>query len=111
MIEVEGLDEAIRAINALYDEEEIEELKLSVLHRLQIVAQDATPVDTGAMKSAWIVEDSSLYISPTSYNPRTGVPVSDYSPVISEREGIMGEIERVAPEIVEMEARRFGYGN
>lgn len=109
MIETRGFDEAIAAINALYDEEEIEDIKLAVLHRLQVVAMDNTPVDTGAMRSAWVVENSMLHISPTATNPRTGAPVSDYAAQVSDRVGVMDAVLRMAPKVTEMEAQRYGF--
>jgi hypothetical protein len=109
VIEVKGVNEAIAAINALYNEEEVEDITLGVLHRLQVVAMDNTPVDTGAMRSSWVVEGFKLQISPTATNPRTGAPVTDYAREVSDREGIMETVIRMAPKVLREEAQRYGY--
>lgn len=110
MIEATGVNEAIAAIEGLYDEEEIADITWAVLHRLRYVAMGKTPVDTGAMRSAWVVQHNALFITPAAHNPRSGAPVTSYADVVSERVGVMDAVERRAPRLVEEEAQRYGYG-
>lgn len=109
MIELEGAEEAQRAILGLYDEREIQEITDAVLHRLRTVAMDNTPVDTGAMRNAWVVTDAMLHISRSAMNPRTGHPVTDYASEIAEREGIVGTLVDDFGPFLEEEAQRYGY--
>lgn len=109
MIEVVGAEEAQDAILALYDEGEIEDIAIAVLHRLQSVAMDLTPVDTGAMRSSWVVTDLMLHIAPTVVNPRTGQLVTAYAGIVADRVGIQGAlVERFGP-FTDQEATRYGY--
>jgi hypothetical protein len=109
MIEVKGLDEAIEAVIQLYDERDIEDIAEAVLHRLKILAVDMTPVDTGAMQSAWVIENASLRISDTAVNPRSGLPVLEYAEVIDARYGILNQLIDQGPSIAEQEATRYGF--
>lgn len=59
---------------------------VSVLRRF---AASITPVDTGSMRDAWRGDHGRVYIDPTAVNTRSGVPVTDYSGIVSERTGIM----------------------
>jgi len=108
-IELEGEEEAVAAIKALYDEKEIRELSEAILHRLQVVAMDNTPVVTGAMRGAWIVEDASLFISPGAVNPRTGTRVENYATAVDERRGVMNAVISQWDAAADSEIRRYGY--
>lgn len=109
MIEVEGAEEAQRAILELYDEEELQDITDAVLHRLKMVAMDETPVETGAMRRAWVVEKAMLHISRSATNPRTGHPVTDYAREVAEREGITGMLVDDFGPFLKEEAQRYGY--
>jgi hypothetical protein len=112
MIETYGFDEAILAIESLMDD--VPEVVEAIAHRLKRVAMDETPVDTGSMQGAWVVEDVReltylITIKPTAVNSRSGVPVTDYAGSIIERDGIFDAVRRAAPRITEQEAQRHGY--
>jgi hypothetical protein len=112
MIETHGFDEAIRAIGALMDN--VPEVVEAIAHRLKRVAMDETPVDTGSMQGAWVVEGVremtfSITIDPAAVNARSGVPVTDYAGHIIARDGIFDAVRRAAPRITEQEAQRYGF--
>jgi hypothetical protein len=81
----------------------------AITHRLKKVAMDETPVVTGSMKRAWVVEDAKVIINPTAVNSRSGVKVTDYAGVIIERNGIVDAMLKKAPRIIEQEAQRGNF--
>ena len=108
-MKVIGLDEALEAIDGLYDEEELAKVVAAILHRLQKVAKDRTPVQTGAMRDAWTVEEMGLIIDPKSRNPRTGTKVTSYAGAVSDRVGVMGAVMAQAEAVAKAEIARHGY--
>lgn len=80
-----------------------------VTSRLSRFVSSINPVDTGAMRDAWTWTTVGLGgvvgISPASYNPRTGHPVTDYAWVVDDRVDLVNraihEGERIAIEALE----------
>lgn len=54
---------------------------------------EINPVDTGAMRDSWTWVTVGLigqvYISESSHNPRSGVPVTDYASIVDARVGLL----------------------
>jgi hypothetical protein len=108
-VQVQGLNEAIAALSELWDEEQAQEIGHAVAMRLLPVVQELTPVDTGAMQGAWVVDGSSIIIDLNARNPRTGARVIDYAPYVDLRLGITDALATRAGAVIERVATDYGY--
>lgn len=88
-----GFSEAVQIVSRAMPKAEMVRVVRDVTSRLSGYTSSITPVDTGAMRDSWTWVSFGLtgqvYISLSAYNPRSGIPVIQYAPIVDERVGLV----------------------
>lgn len=96
VLEFTGFEEAQRFLAQENLDEQLAEAVVFIGEGLRSGAATRTPVDTGAMQRAWEFLAAGLRglmgIAAGATNPRSGVLVSEYAPLVDKRVGILGAV-------------------
>lgn len=108
-LQIQGEGEVLRALD-LDVEAQIGQIIDQLLGGGTETARERTPVDTGAMRSAWHWARSGLEgqmtIDPSAVNPRSGAPVTEYAPFVDDRLGI---VDAAFQRVVTMPIEEVGF--
>ena len=108
-IELSGEGEVLEALEDLFNQSVFDALIGDILVGLRSAAQSVTPVLTGSLRDAWVVEGTRLGIDGAAYNSLTGRPVSEYADKVLSRVGVGEVVQGKFIEVAEQEARKYGF--
>jgi len=109
-IEIRGVEKVTTLIrDADFGSQRTTRIVRDVTSRLSQYLASINPVDTGAMRDSWtwttVGPIGKVYISLSSYNPRSGHPVIEYAPYVDDRYGLIERAvvqgERIATEALD----------
>lgn len=95
-LELRGFDEAIQLLDGVDIPGQLADIVDFVVGHSVRVAASLTPVDTGAMRMAWMGQAHGsmgrVFIDPAAVNYRSGARVTSYAGIVDERIGISGAV-------------------